>query len=59
MRHLFAIENDIINRLIANRREMIEKSKEWKLGESSKVIDEIYFKKNTKGLRGRDMKELV
>ncbi len=47
-----------MSQLMVNRKEIVEKSKEWKLGANSEIIDSIYFKNTIKGIKGKEMKEL-
>ncbi len=43
---------------MANRKEIVQRSKEWKFGVSSEAIESIYFRNNTKGIKGKEMNEL-
>ncbi len=42
-----------MNKLMANRKEIIERNKVWKLGVDSKTIKSIYFENNIKGIKGK------
>jgi hypothetical protein len=60
VRNIFRMENNILSKIISSRKSLINSLKEWRPERSSEsAIQLIFYKCDTKGLKGKTIKELI
>ncbi len=59
VRDVFRMENDLINELVKSRKALVNKVREWPESDADPVVERIFYKANTKGLKGKGINELI